>query len=76
MVNEILKEEMNEIHALTQKWLIPEQWEKMIAENPDLLNQKQHSNDPNAKCISHQHWTFEIIYHFFLLKNSLNLIKF
>jgi hypothetical protein len=55
MVNEILKEEMNEIHALTQKCLIPEQWEKMVAENPDLLNQKQHSNDPNAKCISHQH---------------------
>ena len=55
MVNEILKEEMNEIHALTQKCLIPEQWEKMIVENPDLLNQKQHSNDPNAKCISHQH---------------------
>jgi hypothetical protein len=55
MVNEILKEEMNEIHALTQKCLIPEQWEKLLAENPEIAIIKQNSNDPNAKCISHQH---------------------
>ncbi|GFQ96819.1 bolA-like protein 2 [Trichonephila clavata] len=28
MVNEILKEEMNSIHAFTQKTLTPEQWDK------------------------------------------------
>ncbi|CAL1284596.1 unnamed protein product [Larinioides sclopetarius] len=28
MVNEVLKEEMNSIHAFTQKTLTPEQWEK------------------------------------------------
>ena len=29
---------MKEIHALTQKCVTPEQWDKMLAENPDLNN--------------------------------------
>lgn len=28
MVNEVLKKEMEDIHAFTQKTLTPEQWEK------------------------------------------------
>lgn len=58
MVNEVLKEEMNEIHALTQKCLTPEQWEKLLAENPDLAKSTKPqacSNDSNTKCINHQH---------------------
>ena len=54
MVNEVLKEEMNSIHALTQKCCTPEQWEKMVAENPDLVN-KQKEDVDNAKCIGHAH---------------------
>ncbi|XP_055954017.1 bolA-like protein 2 [Argiope bruennichi] len=33
MVNEVLKEEMNSIHAFTQKTLTPEQWEKQKSAN-------------------------------------------
>ncbi len=57
LVNELLKEEMNEIHALTQKCITPEQWEKMKAENPDLnkATPQMQPNDPNTKCINHSH---------------------
>lgn len=57
LVNEALKEEMNEIHALTQKCVTPEQWEKMLVENPDLANQNQVQKpaDPTKKCDLHQH---------------------
>ena len=57
LVNEILAEEMKEIHALTQKCVTPEQWEKMVSENPDLASNtpKQSCNDPNSKCINHAH---------------------
>jgi hypothetical protein len=56
LVNEALKEEMNEIHALTQKCVTPEQWEKMLSENPELTNQSTaNKQDPNSKCINHQH---------------------
>lgn len=48
---------MKEIHALTQKCCTPEQWEKMVAENPDLVN-KQKEDEANAKCIGHSHQTF------------------
>ena len=56
-MNEILKEEMNEIHALTQKCVTPEQWEKMVAENPDLAKQDQVQKpaDSTKKCEFHQH---------------------
>ena len=43
---------MKEIHALTQKCCTPEQWEKMVAENLDLVN-KQKEDVDNAKCIGH-----------------------
>ncbi|RMZ99365.1 bolA 2 [Brachionus plicatilis] len=57
LVNEILKEEMSEIHALTQKCVTPEQWEKMVAENPNLSNENQveKPNDSTKKCEFHQH---------------------
>ncbi|CAF0942044.1 unnamed protein product [Brachionus calyciflorus] len=57
LVNEILKEEMNDIHALTQKCVTPEQWEKMVAENPDLAKQDQvqKPSDSTKKCEFHQH---------------------
>ena len=45
---------MNEIHALTQKCVTPEQWEKMLADNPDLAEVKPIDRS-NSKCISHQH---------------------
>ena len=54
MVNEILKEEMKEIHALTQKCVTPEQWGKMVAENPDLVKQSK-SDGSDHKCIGHGH---------------------
>jgi hypothetical protein len=41
-----LKDEMNEIHALTQKTLTPEQWNKLSAEAKD--NKEQNTNE---KCI-------------------------
>ncbi|XP_054723059.1 bolA-like protein 2 [Uloborus diversus] len=43
MVNEILKEEMNSIHAFTQKTLTPEQWEKQ--------NKKMDDVKVDTKCI-------------------------
>lgn len=48
---------MSEIHALTQKCLSPEQWEKMIAENPNISkeNQVEKPNDSTKKCEFHQH---------------------
>lgn len=46
LVNEILKDEMNEIHALTQKTLTPDQWNKLSAEAKD--NKEQNTNE---KCI-------------------------
>ena len=54
MVNEVLKEEMKEIHALTQKCVTPEQWEKMIAQNPDLAEQSK-SAAAQHKCSGHGH---------------------
>ncbi|GFT39707.1 bolA-like protein 2 [Nephila pilipes] len=37
MVNEILKKEMNSIHAFTQKTLTPEQWDKQKSTSGDNL---------------------------------------
>ena len=48
MVNEILKEEMNEIHALTQKCVTPEQWAKLVAEKPELAT----GGINDSKCIN------------------------
>lgn len=47
LVNEILKDEMKEIHALTQKTLTPEQWKKMSQET------KEHAEheDKQRACI-------------------------
>ena len=48
---------MSEIHALTQKCITPEQWEKMLTENPSLIkeNQVEKPTDPTKKCELHQH---------------------
>mgnify|MGYP003385348732 CR=1 FL=1 len=51
-MNEVIKEEMAQIHALTQKCVTPEQWEKMLEENPSLANNECKSEkDPNMKCL-------------------------
>jgi len=55
LVNEVLKEEMTQIHALTQKCCTPEQWEKMVKENPDLVEQQSVDGAAAAKCIGHNH---------------------
>ncbi len=46
LVNEILKEEMKEIHALTQKTLTPEQWNKLSDDNKAKSTEHTHE-----KCI-------------------------
>ena len=52
-MNTILAEEMNSIHALTQKCITPEQWEKMLAENPELANQTSNTTRSTQKCEHH-----------------------
>ena len=43
---------MTQIHALTQKCVTPEQWTKMLEENPSLATKESKSDkDPNMKCI-------------------------
>lgn len=52
LVNDALKEEMPLIHALTQKCVTPEQWEKMVQENPGLADKEaKDKKDPNMKCL-------------------------
>jgi stress-induced morphogen len=48
LVNEILKDEMKEIHALTQKTLTPEQWKKMSQETKDHA---EHEEEKSGACI-------------------------
>ena len=50
MVNEALKEEMQQIHALTQKTLTPEQWNKMSEET-----KAQQEQGNLEKCTKHNH---------------------
>ncbi len=53
-MNTILAEEMQSIHALTQKCVTPEQWEKMLAENPELASQATSTQRTSTqKCEHH-----------------------
>lgn len=56
MVNTILTEELKSIHALTQKCITPEQWEKMIVDNPEIAQTgTQEQGTSSKKCEFHSH---------------------
>ncbi len=54
LVNTIIADEMKQIHAFTQKCVTPEQWNKMLADNPELATINDNNNlTSNKKCEFH-----------------------
>jgi stress-induced morphogen len=55
LVNTIIADEMKQIHAFTQKCVTPEQWNKMLADNPELAATTYNNNNQisNKKCEFH-----------------------
>jgi stress-induced morphogen len=58
LVNTIIANEMKQIHAFTQKCVTPQQWNKMLADNPELATTTTTNNNNNNNLTSNKKCEF------------------